>query len=244
MTCSKLCGAALFCQSDDLSSYMLLEICANSVQSAINAEKGGADRIELCADLTVGGVTPSETELREVREKIHIPVFVLVRSRAGDFVYTHEEIAAMKESILLCKALGYEGVVIGALTVKNTIDLAAMKILTDAASGMKVTFHRAFDELTDYEAGLKQLKFLGVDRVLTSGLTSNALAGAKTLSALVKLAGQELVIMPGGGVRPENIDRLMVTGAMEFHSSCIMPGSAVTDVDMVRELKARLSAAG
>lgn len=220
---------------------MLLEICANSVQSAVNAESGGADRIELCRDLTVGGVTPSESELWEVREKVSIPVFVLVRSRAGDFVYTQEEVEEMRKSILLCKELGYEGVVIGALTAQNSIDLHAMKVLMEAAKGMKVTFHRAFDELTDYKEGLAQLIELGIDRILTSGLTSNAVAGADTLAELVKLAGEELVIMPGGGVRPENVERLFSTGAREFHSSCIAFGEETTDMDMVRDLKSRLS---
>ncbi|GAB5522957.1 MAG: copper homeostasis protein CutC [Roseivirga sp.] len=219
---------------------MLLEICANSVQSAINAQLGGADRIELCHDLTVGGVTPDNTVLREVRMKVSIPVFVLVRSRAGNFVYTRKEVKEMKESILLCKTLGYEGVVIGALTKENKIDLDAMKTLIAAASGMKVTFHRAFDELTDYKEGLEQLKSMGVNRILTSGLSSNAVAGAKTLFNLVKLAGKELVIMPGGGVRPDNINRLLSTGAKEFHSSCIAAGSDITDVKMVKALKARL----
>lgn len=220
---------------------MLLEICANSVESAINAQTGGADRIELCHDLTVGGVTPSEPELREVREKVSIPVFVLVRSRAGDFVYTQEEVEEMKKSILLCKQLGYEGVVIGALTAQNTIDLNAMKVLVGAAKGMKVTFHRAFDELTDYKEALTQLIGLGIDRILTSGLTSNAVAGADTLTELVKLRGEELIIMPGGGVRPDNIKVLLGTGAKEFHSSCIALGGETTDVAMVRDLKSRLS---
>ncbi len=220
---------------------MLLEVCANSVQSAINAQAGGADRIELCHDLTVGGVTPDKAALKEAREKVSIPVFVLVRSRAGDFVYTSEEVEEMKESILLCKVLGYEGVVIGALTKEEKIDLEAMKILIAAAGGMKVTFHRAFDELSDYEEALAQLNVLGVDRVLTSGLSSNAVAGLEVLTHLVKLAGDNLVIMPGGGVRPDNTVQLLATGAKEFHSSCIAPGTEVTNVKMVSDLKARLS---
>ncbi|MCE7991739.1 MAG: copper homeostasis protein CutC [Roseivirga sp.] len=220
---------------------MLLEICANSVQSAINAQTGGADRIELCYDLTVGGVTPTEAVLKEVREKVSIPVFVLVRSRAGNFVYTAEEIAEMQSSILLCKELGYEGVVIGALTPENTIDLEAMKVLLEAAEGLKITFHRAFDELTDYNEGLTQLIDLGVDRILTSGLTSNAVAGAAMLAELVNLAGPKLVIMPGGGVRPENIESLFATGATEFHSSCIPPEMELTSVTMVKELLDKLS---
>ncbi len=220
---------------------MLLEVCANSVQSAINAEQGGADRIELCHDLTVGGVTPSEAVLREVRERLSIPVFVLVRSRAGDFVYTEHEVAEMKESILLCKNLGYEGVVIGALTRENQLDLDALHVWMEAAEGMKVTFHRAFDELTDYKEALVQLKALGIDRILTSGLAGDAVSGVHTLSALVKEAGEDLVIMPGGGVRPQNIVQLLGTGAGEFHSSCIAAGSDVTDVSMVKALKARLA---
>lgn len=219
---------------------MLLEVCANSVQSAINAQLGGGDRIELCHDLSVGGVTPSEAELREVREMINIPVFVLVRSRAGGFVYTKEEVADMRESILLCRELGYEGVVIGALTSENKIDMDAMAVWMEAAKGMKVTFHRAFDELTDHKEALTRLIEMGTDRILTSGLKSSAVAGVNVLTELVKLAGQELVIMPGGGIRPQNIDQLLITGAKEFHSSCIASGSHVTDVSMVKELKARL----
>lgn len=222
---------------------MLLEVCANSVQSAINAETGGADRIELCADLNVGGVTPTESELREAKEGVSIPVFVLVRSRAGNFIYSAEELAEMKEQILLCKSLGYEGVVIGALTEDNRIDLPAMSLLMEAASGMKVTFHRAFDELTDYPVALEQLKELGIDRILTSGLTSNAVAGADMLAELVKLAGKELVIMPGGGVRPDNINGLLSTGAKEFHSSCLTEGQEFTSIVMVKELKSKLAKA-
>lgn len=222
---------------------MLLEICANSVQSAINAESGGADRIELCSDLTVGGVTPNEAELREAREKVGIPIFVLVRSRAGDFVYTNEEIEEMRKSILYCKDLGYEGVVIGALTKDSTIDLPAIKLLMEAAKGMKVTFHRAFDELNEYKKALDQLKELGVDRILTSGLTDNAVSGAEMLTKLISLAGEDLVIMPGGGVRPENIQSLFATGASEFHSSCLANGEQFTSTFMVKELKSELEMA-
>lgn len=219
---------------------MLLEVCANSVQSAINAERGGADRIELCRDLTVGGVTPSLEELTEAREKVDIPIFVLVRSRAGDFVYTASELDEMEASIKACKQLGYEGVVIGALTSENEVDILGMQQLIAAAEGMKVTFHRAFDEVEDHRKALEELKGLSVDRVLTSGLANNALAGREVLTELVELAKHDLVIMPGGGVRPENIEQLLSTSAKEFHSSCIAEGTELTEVAMVRELKRRL----
>lgn len=219
---------------------MLLEICANSVQSAVHAQLGGADRIELCTDLSVGGVTPSEQVLQAVKRKVNIPVFVLVRARGGAFVYSPAEVEKMTESILLCKSLGYEGVVIGALTESHALDIGTMQKWVEAADGMSVTFHRAFDELSNAFEALESLQELGVSRILTSGLASNAVSGLKTLRRLVRNAGNDLVIMPGGGVRPDNIEILLHTGAREFHSSCIPSGEMLTNVQMVQSLKGKL----
>jgi copper homeostasis protein len=219
---------------------MLLEICANSVQSAIHAQLGGADRIELCRDLSVGGVTPSGQELKEAREQIDIPVFVLVRARGGDFVYSQAEVEEMTDGILLCKSLGYEGVVIGALTESHAVDIATMQKWVEAADGMSVTFHRAFDELSNPFDALDLLRKLGVSRILTAGLAGNAVAGLETLKALVQQAGSKLVIMPGGGVRPDNIEVLLQTKAREFHSSCIPSDEMLTSVEMVQSLRGKL----
>jgi copper homeostasis protein len=215
---------------------MVLEICANSLQSAVNAELGGADRIELCTNLEVGGVTPSKSLIQSVRNTLIIPVYVLIRPRGGDFVYSTEELEQMENEILFSREAGCEGVVFGALNKRNTIDERATTVLLKAAKFMDVTFHRAFDRLDDHLEGLNTLKELGIQRILTSGCNGTALQGIEMLSELVDEAEDEVIIMPGGGIRPENIIELLSTGANEYHSAAILPNTHVTDTEMVREL--------
>ena len=200
------------------------EACCTSLEAVRAAERTGAQRIELCERLDVGGVTPSEALLHAVLAAAALPVNVLVRPRGGDFVYSGEEVRQMLESIRLCAALGANGVVIGALTPDGRVDLAVMRRLVAAAreAGLSVTFHRAFDETADPLAALEDVIALGCDRLLTSGHAPDAFAGRALIGELVRRAGSRLVVMAGCGVRPGNIAAIARdSGAPEFHSSCI-----------------------
>lgn len=198
----------------------LLEIAANSVASALAAQAGGADRIELCAALELGGLTPSHAVIAMVRAQLHIPVHVLIRPRAGDFVHDATELAVMRADIATCVALGCDGVVFGVLDTRGDVDMAACRALRAAAGGMSVTFHRAFDVCRDPHAALEAVIALGCERVLTSGQAPCAVAGAPLIRALVTQAAGRVTIMPGAGIDAANLARLVVeTGAVEFHAS-------------------------
>lgn len=198
----------------------LLEVAANSAASAFAAQAGGAGRVELCASLDEGGVTPSHGTLVLAREGLDIPLYVLIRPRAGDFVYEDHEIEAMLDDIMHCRELGCEGVVVGALTPEGEVDVDACQRFLEAAEGMGVTFHRAFDLVVDQGDALETLIELGFERVLTSGGMASAVAGAGRLARLVAQAGDRIVVMPGAGIEPGNIAALRdATGAREFHAS-------------------------
>ena len=197
-----------------------LEICSNSVASAIEAEQGGATRVEFCQNLENGGTTPSFGQLQLVRELVNIGVHVLIRSRGGDFLYTETEILEMIADIQLCKELGIDGVVIGMLNADGTVDKVNTLRLVEAARPMHVTFHRAFDRVEDPFQALEDVIELGIDRILTSGLQNSALAGAPLLKQLVQQANGRVVIMPGAGVDAANIVHILEqTGAVAIHSS-------------------------
>ncbi|WP_276168060.1 copper homeostasis protein CutC [Zobellia alginiliquefaciens] len=183
---------------------MLVEVCANSLQSALNAQKAGADRIELCAELAVGGITPSYGLLKSVREQISIPVHVLIRPRSGDFTYSADELKIMKENIALCSQLGFEGIVSGVLKSNYTLNVEQTQELIAASGDMRFTFHRAFDWVEDPFKTLSQLEELGVDYILTSGQQKSAVAGIELLKRL-HAKTKNCTLMPGGGVRPENV---------------------------------------
>ena len=202
---------------------LLREACCPSLEAVLAAGRTGACRIELCERLEIGGVTPSESLLRAALAATDLPVNVLVRPRGGDFVYDEAEVEAMLESIRLCRALGANGVVIGALTPSGAVDLPVMRRLVAAAKGdLSVTFHRAFDETVDPSAALEDIIALGCDRLLTSGHAPDAFAGRALIGALVRQAAGRIVVMAGCGVRPGNIGQIArETGAPEFHSSCI-----------------------
>ena len=198
----------------------ILEICAGSVESAIAARDGGAKRIELCAALEVGGVTPSAGVIAEARKVEGLVLNVIIRPRGGDFLYNEYEVACMEEDIRTCKRLGADGVVIGALTAEGDIDKDACKRLIDTADGMSVTFHRAFDMCRNPQEALEELISLGCDRVLTSGLASTAEAGIPLLKQLVEQAAGRIIIMPGCGVNSKNAAMILnATGAAESHAS-------------------------
>lgn len=198
----------------------ILEICAGSVESAIAARDGGAQRIELCAALEVGGVTPSAGVIAEARKVKGLTLNVIIRPRGGDFLYNEYEVACMEEDIRTCKRLGVDGVVIGALTTDGDIDTATSKRLIDAADGMSITFHRAFDMCRDPQKALEELITLGCHRVLTSGQAPIATAGIELLEKLVKQADGRIIIMPGCGVNSNNARMILqATGANEIHAS-------------------------
>lgn len=201
-------------------SAPVLEVAANSVASACAAQAGGAARVELCAALELGGLTPSHGMIALARERLDIAVYVLIRPRGGDFVYHDSEIDTMRRDIEACAALGCDGVVIGALDRHAAVDLAACRALVDAAGAMGVTFHRAFDLTVDPATALEAVVALGCERILSSGGKPDAMQGAEQLRRLVTQAGRRLAVMPGAGVRAGNIAALAHhTGAREFHAS-------------------------
>lgn len=201
-------------------SGMLLEIASNSVASALAAEAGGAGRVELCSALEVGGLTPSHAAIALACERLRIPVHVLVRPRAGDFVFDDLECEVMRRDIETCRALGCAGVVIGVLTADGDVDSHRCRALVDAAGDLSVTFHRAFDFARDPLAALDAVIALGCSRLLTSGQANDALAGAPLIRTLVERARGRITIMPGGGIDAHNIAAIAAaTGAREFHAS-------------------------
>lgn len=198
----------------------VLEIAANSLASALAAQEGGASRIELCAALELGGLTPSPAQIALVRESLSIPVHVLVRPRAGDFAYGDEEHATMLADIAYCAAAGCDGVVVGTLTVDGDVDVARCRELVSAAGGLDLTFHRAIDVCRDPAAALEAVIGLGFRRVLSSGGAASAMEGSAVLRRLVEQAAGRIAVMPGAGIGAGNIGALMVaTGAREFHAS-------------------------
>ena len=198
---------------------MLLEICANSYQSALNAQEAGAHRIELCQELSVGGITPSYGLLKQVIDTLSIPVFVLIRPRSGNFCYTYEEFDIMKKDIQLCKNLGCAGIVSGVLNKDNTIDIERTKELVELSKPLQFTFHRAFDCVKNPKEALEKLVDLGVDRVLTSGLETTAEKGLNLLKQLNELANGKITILAGSGINSSNAKLFKDIGLEEIHAS-------------------------
>lgn len=196
----------------------LVEACVNSVESAIEAEKGGAHRVELCDNLLEGGTTPSAASIQLAKKILSIDLNVIIRPRGGDFCYSDVEFEVMKSDILAAKELGADGVVIGILNLDGRVDKKRTRELIDLARPMSVTFHRAFDMTADPFEALHDLIELKVDRILTSGQKNTAMEGIRLISDLVREAGDKVIIMPGCGITPENIATFSEeTGAREFH---------------------------
>lgn len=201
-----------------------IEICANSVASCLEAQKGGAYRVELCAGIPEGGTTPSYGEIAVARELLNIKLNIIIRPRGGDFLYSDVEHKTMLHDIEIAKKLGVDGVVIGCLKADGTIDMERNRELIAAAEGMSVTFHRAFDMCKNPFESLEQIIALGCDRLLTSGQQPTAIEGISLLSQLVEKAGDRIIIMPGSGVNEDNIAILAdKTKAKEFHFSAREP---------------------
>ncbi len=201
-----------------------VEICTNSVTSCLEAQKGGAYRVELCAGIPEGGTTPSYGEIVMARKLLNIKLNVIIRPRGGDFLYSDVEHQTMIHDIEMAEKLGVDGVVIGCLTADGRIDMQRNKELIQAAQGMSVTFHRAFDMCKDPFESLEQIISLGCDTLLTSGQQPTAIEGISLLKELVEKANDRIIIMPGSGVNEDNIATLAKeTKAKEFHFSAREP---------------------
>ncbi|MEL6943359.1 MAG: copper homeostasis protein CutC [Bacteroidota bacterium] len=202
-----------------MSNY-ILEIACDSVQSALNAALGGADRIELCENLAQGGVTPSASKIKLAKSKVDIPVFALIRPRKGDFLYSDLELETMLESIQMAKELGADGIVSGILQANGELNFSQMQQLIEAANPLPFTCHRAFDMCSNPTLALEQLVELGVARILSSGQRSSAIEGKINLENFVRLASGRIKILAGAGIRPHNISTLLsIDDLWEFHSS-------------------------
>ncbi|MEE6486315.1 hypothetical protein FKM82_014573 [Ascaphus truei] len=198
----------------------LMEVCVDSVESAVNAERGGAGRIELCANLLEGGTTPTIGVLQVVKQYVQIPVYVMIRPRGGDFLYSDREVEVMKADIRLAKIHGADGLVFGALTEDGRIDTELCMELLAVSRPLAVTFHRAFDMVYDPAVAMETLISLGFERVLTSGCDSSALEGLPLIKRLVEQAKGRIIVMPGGGITERNLQRILEgAGVQEFHCS-------------------------
>ena len=202
----------------------ILEVCANSYPSALAAQKGGASRIELCAQLDSGGITPSAATIMKCTEDLDIPVFVLIRPRSGDFLYSKEEYEIMKEDILFAKKCDAKGVVFGILKSDGSIDVKRNHELVKLAQPMSCTFHMAFDRVNDFKKALEEVIHAGFDRLLTAGGSEKSVTGMSVIKELVIQAGHRIIIMPGSGITPANVEKIMKTcETQEIHSSCSRP---------------------
>lgn len=204
-----------------------LEIIGFNIESCLIAQNAGADRIELCASPGEGGTTPSYAFIKEARKKLKIDLYVMIRPRGGDFLYTDAEFEIMKNDVLACKELNCDGIVFGILTGNGKVDKERCSELIELAYPLQATFHRAFDRVANPFEALEDTISLGFERILTSGLVPSADNGKNTLAAMIKLAEDRIIIMPGSGIKASNIIKIAKsTGAKEFHSSASMPAES------------------
>ncbi|MFA7265551.1 MAG: copper homeostasis protein CutC [Candidatus Nanopelagicales bacterium] len=217
-----------------------LEICCFSVADALVAQENGADRIELCAGRPEGGTTPSLGVLRQAREAITIPVFVMVRPRGGDFQYDDYEFKAMQSDVITIAELGFDGIVVGVLDAQRQVDTDRCARLVDAAKAtnphIQLTFHRAFDDVADPLEAYASIGGLQFTRILTSGQQESALLGVELLDVLINHLGNQPIVMPGGGVRPGNVGEFLDLGATNVHSSATPDSSHGVDGSTVAAL--------
>ncbi|KAK1905105.1 Copper homeostasis protein cutC like [Dissostichus eleginoides] len=237
-----------------MAESFLMEACVDSVESAINAERGGAGRLELCSSLLEGGLTPSLGLLQVVKQYVKIPVYVMIRPRGGDFLYSDQEVEVMRKDIELMKSHRADGLVLGALTEDGWVDAELCMEFLAAARPLPVTFHRAFDMVHDPVVALETLISLGFERLLTSGCENSALEGLPLIKRLVDQAKGRIAIMPGGenfrGLGAQEFHgsaRSSKDSAMKFRNTCVTMGAAfsapeyglkVTDANKVRTLNA------
>jgi copper homeostasis protein len=204
-----------------------LEICSFNIQSALIAQQAGAHRVELCADPAGGGTTPGLGLIKTAREKLHIGLYPIIRPRGGDFLFSDEEFEIMIRDVAICKQLGCDGVVIGVLNADGTIDKKRSEKLVVLAYPLGVTFHRAFDWCINPFEAMEDIIGIGCERILTSGQKPTAMEGAPLINELVRQAEGRIIIMPGSGVRANNIKELREkTTAEEFHTSARIPAKS------------------
>ena len=218
-----------------------IEIACFNLESALIAQKVGADRVELCADMSVGGTTPSIEIIQQARENLTIDLYVMIRPRGGNFVYSEAEFEQMKSEIETIKKLGVNGFVFGILKDDKTINLEQNKVLVELAKPFPCTFHRAFDAVSNYEKALEDVISCGFSTILTSGTFPNVMEGKEVLKQLVIQAKNRIEIMPGGGLRSTNISELNeMVKANWYHSSAITDGSETANPEEIIQLKKKL----
>lgn len=206
-----------------------IEVCAFSLESCLAAEKGGANRVELCGSMYEGGTTPSAGLIQIVKQRINIEIHAMIRPRGGDFCYSDDEISAMQADIRIAKELGCEGVVLGILQPSGQVNIAQTKALATLAKPMQVTFHRAIDMSPDYSKALEDIIETGCVRILTSGQKNTAIEGIENIRILVNQANGRIEIMAGSGVNADNAQTLIHTGVDALH----LTGKSVRDSEMV-----------
>ncbi|MGA2813952.1 MAG: copper homeostasis protein CutC [Candidatus Acidiferrum sp.] len=203
-----------------MSNEVVLEVCVDSVESALAAERGGAHRVELCSSLSDGGLTPSAGLIDATRKSLAIALHIMIRPRGADFYYSDVEFEIMRRDIVLAKQLAADGIVFGILDLDGRVDMERTAELLELAAPLSVTFHRAFDMSYDLFASLRDLQALGVDRVLTSGGKQSAVEGAEVLQRLVEASRGDIAIMAGGGIEDHIVSELLArTGVREIHAS-------------------------
>ena len=215
----------------------VLEICVDSVESSAAAESGGAQRVELCSALIEGGLTPSLGLIRAVRSRINIGVHVIIRPRAGDFIYSQDDLAVMREDVALAAQCGVDGVVLGFLTAEGDVDVEQTREMVKLARPMEVTFHRAIDMARNIESALEDIIRTGADRVLTSGGEPSAMLGRCRIRELVRASDGRIQVMAAGGVRAENVREIArATGVLQFHAALrqAMPSPVKNQMRKVR----------
>jgi copper homeostasis protein len=218
-----------------------IEIACFNLESAIFAQKAGADRVELCANISVGGTTPLIEIIQQARKNITIDIYVMIRPRGGNFVYSEVELDQMKSEIENIKQLGVNGFVFGILNEDNTINIEQNKALVELAKPFPCSFHRAFDAVSNFEQALEAVISSGFSTILTSGTFSNVMEGKEVLKKLVIQAKNRIEIMPGGGLRSTNISELnKIVGANWYHSSAITDGSEIANLEEIIQLKEKL----
>ena len=206
---------------------MIYEICVDSVAGVRAAKAAGADRVELCADLLEGGITPSRGTIRLARTITGIGLNVMIRPRGGDFLFDDDEFATMQSDIETAKAEGADGVVIGLLTAEGEVDAARTRELVSLARPLSVTFHRAFDMTHEPFSAFETLIGVGVDRLLTSGQEATVLEGLPLIVELIQRAGNRIVVMPGGGITSRNVDRIVATAKpSEIHFAALVQAAS------------------
>jgi copper homeostasis protein len=215
---------------------MLFEIACFNLKSCFIAQKAGAHRIELCENYSAGGITPDKNLILEARQILKTDLFVMIRPRPGNFVYTPSEFEQMKEQILFCKQNNCNGIVFGILNRGNKVDKIRCKELIELAKPMQSTFHRAFDEIENIEQALEDVIDCGFIRILTSGKENTAIEGIPLITHLIEKSKNRIIIMPGGGIRSSNISQLKTTGATEFHSAALLNRDETSNESEIKKL--------